>query len=117
MNKNILLDKIKKLESVIREEDSDEVRSWKKQVEKSILIDGLKENDGIKLILDRYTEEIKSINEILVNADSETLSDKRRDMLIQYKKMCLIFMEFFIDKDISGIEEQIINNQDLLQRS
>ena len=72
------------------------------------------------MILDKLTEDLNGIDELLLTAQSDQLSDKQRDRILDKKTLYQWFTGFFkdtetemksLDKTIDEEEEHLKNNQ------
>jgi len=89
--------------------DKSEVFGWYTQAKKLLLINSLKENDGLKFLLDNFTMEVKQINDKLLDNNSLKLPDYERDLLIIEKRCYKKFLDLFEhnDKSIQLLEKKI----------
>lgn len=95
------------------EDDKEEVLSWKEELKNAFLITGIKDNEGIKLIIKRFASELEDINLLLLNVSSEKLPDIKRDVLLEKKKMYKDFISIFpeAEQTIEAIEKSIEENE------
>ena len=82
--------------------DTEQINKWEKEAKKYLLINSLKDNKGIKIILDSFQNEIQQMNDLLLQADSNLLSSHERDRLLDKKAMYKRFISFF-DEAVNGL--------------
>jgi hypothetical protein len=111
-----LLNKITKLKANLFGTDRDDhleiVDGWEKQAKKALLLENLLEHDGIKIIVENVTQDIKALNHRLQTEKSDTLPEDKRNALIDVRDYMEWFMSLFdtARSDISEIEEEVENN-------
>ena len=94
-------------------DDVEAIKSWKSEVKRAIIIDDLKEHEGIKMIVEFIDKEILDIDLVLTNAYSDKCPDKVRDRLLDKKQLYLNFLELFPDEvEIQQIEKEVKKNED-----
>lgn len=114
-SKEQLLSRIEKILAKLGDDPvsgSDEAKAWRSEVKRSMLSDNLKEHDGIKMIVEKLTQDIEDINYLLINASSSKLPEAMRDRIIDKKKMYLDFLDLFpSDTDIALVEQVVAENE------
>ena len=98
---NEILEKINKAKAkYLDPQDQKRIFSWEDQVKRAFLVNSLKEHEGIQIILKKFEEDIKEIDNILIEAKSKDLTDLERDRLIDRKTLYKEFLKFFIDAGV-----------------
>jgi hypothetical protein len=90
-------------EKFLNSNDQSVIGNWEKKAKEYLFIDSLKGHKGIQIILESFSKDIESINNLLLEAGSKDLSDKERDILIIKRNMCKKFINFF-DESEKGLE-------------
>ncbi len=103
-----LIEKLQKKKAFIRDDEVNLIDDYIKQLNNAILILKLKEHPIIQEIIEKYKKEIENINNILLNAYSDEISDKKRDRLLAYKKCCQIFIDTFNVDDIINTIKMVV---------
>jgi len=99
-NENILLKKIQDAKIKYTEGTSqEEIIGWEKQCKKFLQVLSVKDNKGIQMVLEKFTIELKEIDELLLNADSKLLSTEERDRVLDRKVMYSRFLDMFADAE------------------
>ena len=118
INKQQLLEKIDKM--LVRFSDSafpddiETIKSWKSEVKRAMIIDDLKNHDGIKMIIEFLSNEIEQIDLVLLNAYSDKCPDKIRDRMLDKKYMYNSFMGLFpSNEQLTQIDNEVENNKDI----
>lgn len=107
------VDKASKLfEIMSQSSDPESIRVTKdlyERAKKVSLMSSLKDNDGIKFLVEHFSTAIKNINAALLVSDSEELPDRLRDRLVDRKKDLVQFLGLFDinGKEMKAIEEQV----------
>lgn len=83
--------------------DMEQIFQWEKEAKKYLLINSLKDNKGITIILESFRNEIDLMNELLLQADSNLLNSQDRDRLLDKKVMYKKFISFF-DEATTGLK-------------
>lgn len=109
MNSNLDFE-IAKIEKQINENSSFE--GFKKEIQEIAEAKKIFENYEVfrKLIL-KFKDDIEKINKILLTAESEILPDKKRDVFIAYKRLCINFLNIF------DFEERLKNLKKIIDNS
>lgn len=89
-----LLNNIQKLKEKYTESSSQKtLEDWEKKVLDSMVIDSLKEHEGIKIIIENFEKEIDDINTILLFA--EELTENQRYRIMDKRAMRQKFLSYF----------------------
>ncbi len=94
-------------------EDIEEINKWKEEAKRAMLAKDIKNHEGIKLIVKRFASDVEGINLLLLNANSEKLSDKERDRLLDKKFLYIEFLSIFpeAEKILKEIEKKVAENE------
>lgn len=88
--------------------DLERFKSLRDRIGDLLLVDGVKDHEGIKILIDFAVDELKMINKRLQTENSTVLADKHRDRLFDRKNLWRWFLDFFMaDKELEAIEEAI----------
>jgi len=90
-------DLIRRFDDPAYPDDKEKLKSWKESLNQAMLMDDLAKHDAIKMIIEKYRQELIDINTVLQEADSEKLPDKKRDRLLDRKELYLEFLGLFTD--------------------
>ena len=66
--------------------DRPQLQAWEHQLNRLLLASSAAENEGVKALLEQLRSQIAQINDVLMNADTDEISDYQRDRLIDQKK-------------------------------
>jgi hypothetical protein len=116
-----LLNKIERLLAKFQDpeflSDKEEIRGWREKIANAILIDGIKDHEGIKMLTRELSEQIVMINDILLEADSKKINDIQRDRMLDRKSIYkeLLSMLLIDKKEIQDIETKVKENEHYLE--
>jgi len=67
------------------------------------------ENEGVQALLRALEHEVEQIHEVLLNADSEEVSDYQRDRMIDQKKLYTRVIKYFTSakSDLEQLEKTL----------
>jgi hypothetical protein len=107
---------ISKISGGAFESDVEEARAWKENVKRAFLTKEIKDHEGIKMIIKRFSSELEDINFVLINAKSDKIADRERDRLLDKKKMYVEFISLFpiAEKEIEQIADTVKENEEFL---
>jgi hypothetical protein len=110
---------IQKFEDPAYPDDKEKLKGWRDDLNRAMLMDDLRKHDGIKMIIEKYRQELIDIDTILREADSEKLPDKKRDRLLDRKELYLEFLGLFTDtkKIISEVGESVKREKQNLENN
>lgn len=105
-----VLSNIKKLKEDLlsySEESQQEILQWEGQYKRAAITTKLGENDAVKMIIDRATNEIEKINSVLL--DDEDLTTEDRKVLMRDKKRWKWFLGLFsaAEQTIEQVDKKI----------
>lgn len=85
------------------------IDDWEARAKKALITNSLKKHEGILMIIEKIKEDIKDINDVLVTAKSNELSDSERNSLIDVKKFYKWFLQLFTDSRevLESIDKEI----------
>ncbi len=85
----------------------EEVRTWEKTAKEALVRTNALKNDGIKMIVARYVNDLSSINEQL--KDNRNLTDDDRKFLFLRKDWCMNFLTIFkvAKSQIASVEKTV----------
>jgi hypothetical protein len=106
-----LLNNLQKLQAKYTESSSQKtLQDWEKRVTDALIVDSLKEHEGIKIILDTYKKEIEDINNILLH--SEEITEPQRLRIMDKRAMRQRFLSYFEQtKQIIESVEKLVEEQ------
>lgn len=113
MNYPEILIKINKLKEKFAnaafETDVQQIDSWIPQAKRLLLIGSLQEHDGVKFLLEKLTGDVRSMDELLLTANSTQLSALERDRVLDRKAFYKQFINFFVsnEKDIEALNDRV----------
>lgn len=113
MQSPILLDKLQAAKQrFLDPQDQFKIDGWIKDAQNFLIVDSLKDHNGIKLILENFKNDIDQMNDLLLNADSKALSDADRNRIIDKRNLYRRFIQFFTDAEtgIAAIETSVDEN-------
>lgn len=116
-----LLGKIEKLFAKFQNpefpSDKEEIRGWRETIKNAILLDGIKDHEGIKMLTKELTEQIILINDVLLEADTDKLPDVKRGRLLDRKSIYkeLLSVLCVDKKEIESIEQKVKENEHYLE--
>lgn len=91
--------------------DQPQLQAWERQAQALLLSSSAAENEGVKRLIENLNDEIARIDDALLNADSEEISDRQRDRIIDQKKIYRRILSYFdVEKEIEELEKQIDQN-------
>ena len=105
------IQKIQELRSIyIDENDQNVLIEFEKKVKRALLTLNLKENDGIKMILEKYEKDIANINTLLLK--DENMKENERQLLFLKRKWCEDFINLFkiAESTIEHVDSVVNNN-------
>jgi len=112
-----LLDKLLDLKNNWTARRADDVSimaidSWFERAKQLFILKSLKDNDGMKYVLEIYQGEINKINEQLLKADSKILPDDIRDRLLDKRDMYQKHLNLFntVESELEDIENKVEEN-------
>ena len=93
-------------------DDVERVKAWERAVVRAFGVKDLINHEGVKVLLAKYADDVAKINEMLLTATSERLSDHERDLLIKYRDFCRWHIDLFPEAEqmIKNIEEEVKTN-------
>lgn len=114
LQENPIITKINALKSRFRNGDSTDqfiVEEWERQAKTALIQANLQEHEGIVMIIDKVSEDLKKIDEVLTTAYSKDLSQEDRDRFLDMKEFYKWFLSFFetAHSQVSDIEESVDN--------
>lgn len=82
------------------------------------LVESLKENDGIKFLLEHFGRDVIDVNNTLLSAGSDELTDRQRDRLIDKRTLILNFIRLFENNEqrLKNLESKIDYNLEVFNK-
>jgi hypothetical protein len=96
-----------------------EIKIKRDKLYRMILLSDLRGHEGLNELLKEFTEEIGNINDRLLNENSNKLTDKERDRLIDKRELYADFILYlsYQEKDLEDIEKWISDQENHIKDS
>lgn len=114
MIKTYILDKIRALKAKFGDSRADprdvaSIDGWYEEAKRLLLLDNLKNHDGMKYVTEIYRGDVKKITEKLDKSYSKDLPDVERDRLLDRRDLAQKFLNLFdpVEEDLDKIEELV----------
>lgn len=114
MIKTYILDKIRQLREKFGDARADVrdvavIDGWYEEAKKLLILDNLKEHDGIKYVVEVFEGDVKKITEKLDKSYSKDLPDIERDRLLDRRELAQKYLNLFVnvDRDLDALEEVV----------
>lgn len=108
----MILEKIQKLFSFLKNKRADEqdlntVLYWEEEAKKLFLVNSLQNHDGIKYVLEIFKDEVKSINESLLN--QRQMFEDERYRLLDRRDLAQKYLDLFAntENDLNKLEKTL----------
>lgn len=92
-------------------EDVIQIDAWETEIKELLIRDKLSDNPSMMGILKKFTDDVKDMNILLMNADSATLSSPERDRVLDKKKLYQDFLDLFnpnaLRKAIEAVDSEV----------
>jgi len=120
------MDLIKRIDDLIKkfansdvEADKEVLNGWKKETQDLLILKKGEDLAVINEIKSRFRDNIREINELLLTADSGKLTDFRRDLLLEKKKMFVNFVDIFEDikPRLDEMERQVAEQENYFEKN
>lgn len=110
---------IKKFANSDVEADKEVLNGWKKETQDLLILKKGEDLAVINEIKSRFRDNIREINELLLTADSGKLTDFRRDLLLEKKKMFVNFVDIFEDikPRLDEMERQVAEQENYFEKN
>lgn len=112
-----LLEKIQSLRDRFKDpafaEDVKQITEYENQARELISREELVSHPILQVLIQKLSTDIIKMDEALVSYDSEKLSDKQRDRLLDKKALYKEFLTFF---DITSLREEIASVDNLIEK-
>lgn len=114
LKENPLIEKINTLKARFEDGDSTDkwvIGEWESQAKEAIIRNSLVDHEGVQMIIKHIREEVREINDVLLNAKSSELNDADRDRFLDMKKFYKWFLTFFSEASdkIAELNENVDN--------
>ena len=92
--------------------DKPQLQAWERECNRLLLLKSAADNEGVKLLIQQLHNQVAQINEVLLSADSDEISDYQRDRLLDQKKIINRILSYFtdIDKQLEALEAEFDKN-------
>ncbi len=110
----MLLDKIVALKKKFLDGGGDAIdigaiESWYDEAKRLLLLKSLKDQDGVKYVIEIFQGEVKKINAALLKSDSTEMPDKVRDRYIDRRDLAQKYLALFVsvEDDLEKLEDAV----------
>lgn len=116
MIKTYILDKIRLLKNKFNHRadprDVAAIDGWYEEAKRLLLLDDLKNHDGVKYVIEIFKGDVKRISDKLDKSYSKDLPDIERDRLLDRRELAQKYLSLFehVESDLDKIEELVDKN-------
>ena len=92
--------------------DKPQLLAWERECNRLLLLKSAAENEGVKVLIQQLHDQVAQINDVLLSADTDEISDYQRDRLIDQRKIISRILSYFTDTDkhLEALEAEFDKN-------
>lgn len=83
---------------------------WEREVSDLLLVSSVAESEAVKKLVVELKHIVDEIDDVLVRADSKTLPEYERDILLERKRIHNRVISYFDTSRLSEIEKEVDSN-------
>lgn len=101
-----LLEKTAQMKETYRKEDQPTIEAWENKIKLLLLKESIAGSDAVKELVVTLNDEVKRMDNTLLNVGSYTLPDYQRDRMLDKKELYTRIASYF---DVKGEREDLEN--------